>query len=190
MPTRKTTMARAKTTTPKVEPEVKVESEVVEASKSKTVEKKSFKDDDKIPCVSITAGKYVWVGLKSDDVYRWHTDGDVVDVRYNDLVAAVRAKKPIVFKPRVVIQDEDFIAEYPEIQKLYDSMYSKEDLFAILQLTPSEMRRIIPLLPDGVKDSLKTIAVKAIDDGKLDSVQRVRVLDEIFRTDMLLKLTS
>ena len=188
MPARKTTMARSKTTTPKVEREVKVEPEVAEVKKP--VEKKKFKDDDKIPCMSITAGKYVCVGLKSDDVYRWHSDGDVVDVRYNDLVAAVRAKKAMVFKPRVVIQDEDFIAEYPEVQKLYDSMYSKEDLFAILQLTPAEMRKIIPQLPDGVKESLKTIAVKAIDDGRLDSVQRVRVLDEIFRTDMLLKLTS
>lgn len=166
------------------------ETTIVEPSKPKLVEKKKFQDDDKIPCMSITAGKYVWVGPKSDDVYRWISDGDVVDVRYNDLVAAVRGRKPMVFKPRVVIQDDDFLAEYPDIQKLYDSMYSKEDLYAILQLAPNEMRRIIPQLPDGVKDSLKTLAVKAIDDGRLDSVQRVRVIDDIFGTDILLKLTS
>ena len=166
------------------------ETPIVEPSKPRPVEKKKFQDNDKIPCMSITAGKYVWVGPKSDDVYRWISDGDVVDVRYSDLVAAVRGRKPMVFKPRVVIQDDDFLAEYPDIQKLYDSMYSKEDLYAILQLAPNEMRRIIPQLPDGVKDSLKTLAVKAIDDGRLDSVQRVRVIDDIFGTDILLKLTT
>ena len=189
MPVKKstgTTTAKPKTTATKQKVDPKVEAEKVEP----IVEKKKFRDDDKIQCMSITAGKYVYVGDRSNDVYRWLSDGDVIDVRYSDLVAAVRARKPIVFKPRVVIQDDDFIAEYPEIQKLYDSMYSKEDLFAILQLAPEEMRRIIPQLPEGVKESLKTIAVKAIDDGRLDSVQRVRVLDQIFGTDMLLKLTS
>ena len=189
MPAKKTT-ATAKTTTktatPKKEPAVEVEIEKSEP----IIEKKQFKDDDKIQCMSITAGKYVFVGDKSGEVYRWLSDGDVVDVRYSDLVAAVRAKKPIIFKPRVIIEDEDFIAEYPAIQELYDSLYSPEDLFAICQMSPSDIRRIVPQLPDGVKESLKTIAVKAIDDGKLDSVQRVRALDQIFGTDMLLKLTT
>lgn len=189
MPAKKTiTTAKTatKTAIPKEESVVEVEAKKPES----VIEKKQFKDDDKIQCMSITAGKYVFVGDKSGEVYRWISDGDVADVRYSDLVAAVRAKKPIIFKPRVVIEDEDFIAEYPAIQKLYDSLYSPDDLFAICQMEPSDIRRIVPQLPDGVKESLKTIAVKAIDDGKLDSVQRVRVLDQIFGTDMLLKLTS
>lgn len=186
----KTTKAptpKAATTTAKaVEPEKEMTVEVAEP----VTRKKVFKDDDRIPCMSITAGKYVAVGDKSGEVYRWLTDGDTVDVKYSDLLAAVRMRKPMVFKPRVVVEDEDFLADHKELQELYDSLYSADDLKAILQLSPAEMKKVVPNLPDGVKDSLKTLAIKAIDEGRLDSVQRVRVLDDIFGTDMLLKLTS
>ena len=167
------------------------------AEKPKTEEKpvavakkKQYQDNDKIPCFSITTGEYLYVGEKSGDLYTWLTDGDVVDVRYDDLVAAIRTKRPAIFKPRFIIQDEEFVTQYPEIQEIYDSLYSPEDLRQILELPPERLMNVIHGLPDGAKESLKYMAVKAIDEGSLDSVARVRVLDQIYGTDMLLKLAN
>lgn len=189
MAAKKSITASARATKPRAmtaKPAVPADSDAAPVVK----EAKKFSDRDAIPCMSITSGKYVFVGDKSGDIYRWLTDGDVLDVRVDDLIAAIRTKRPLIFKPRVVIQDDDFVANYPNVIEVYDSLYSKEDLSQILSMKPDEMRKVIPSLPDGAKDSLKTMAIKAIDEGRLDSVQRVRVLDQIFGTDMLLKLTN
>lgn len=154
------------------------------------VKTKKFSNEDRIPCFSITSGKYLFVGDKSGDLYRWLNDGDVVDVRYDDLVAAVRTRKPAVFKPRFIIKDKDFIAQFSQVKDLYDSLYSLEDLRSILTLPADKMKTVINSLPEGAKESLRDMAMSAIDSGNLDSVQRVRVLDEIYGTNMLLKLTD
>lgn len=188
----KKTKAAAK---PEVEAEVKVDKvetvEVVEkVEKPAAKVKRKYRDDDKIPCFSITPGEYLFEGGKSKMIYSWINQGVTEEMRYDDLTAAIRTRKPCVFKPRIIIQDDEFLEEYPEIQRLYDSMYSKDDLSKILTLDARRMTEVINSLPDGAKDAIKTLAVEAIDKGTLDSVARVRALDRIFGTDMLLKLAN
>lgn len=183
-------MAAKKTTTTTKSKVVEAKPAVEEKPMVEEVVVKEFKDNDHIPCFSITAGEYLFVGDKSGDLYTWLADGDVVDVRYDDLVAAIRMRRPAIFKPRFVIQDDDFLAKYPDIQKLYDSLYSPEDLRSILTLPANRMATVINGLPDGAKESLKSMALSEIENGNLDSAQRVRVLDQIYGTDMLIKLTN
>lgn len=175
------------------EPEttVVVDEAAEEKAKIKEVfDKKKRADTDLVPCVSVTAGELLVAGDKSKNLYSWTTDGDEVGVEYRDLISAIRSKKPCIFKPRFIIQDDDVVAQYPELQEVYDSLYSKEDLKSIFQLSPSKMGDIINRLPDGAKDTIKTLAMTSVDDGSLDSVQRIRVIDQIFGTDMLLKLAK
>lgn len=152
--------------------------------------KREYRDDDKIPCFSITSGEYLFEGTKSKTVYSWIDQGVIEDMRYDDLTAAIRTRKPCIFKPRIIIQDDEFLADYPEVQRLYDSLYSAEDLSKILTLEAGRMSDIVKKLPDGAKDAIKSLAIKAIEEGTLDSVTRVRALDQIFGTDMLLKLAN
>lgn len=152
--------------------------------------KRTYSDDSKIPCMSITPGEYLHEGAKSKTVYSWIDAGVTEDMRYDDLTSAIRTKRPCIFKPRIVIQDDEFLKDYPELQRLYDSLYSKDDLTEILKLEANEMARVIDKLPDGAKESLKTMAMIAINNGTLDSVARVRMLDQIYHTDMLLKLAQ
>jgi len=175
----------SKTTTASKAKEKEKEEVVKEA-----VKKKEYKDNDLIMCKSITAGEYLYVGDKSKNLYSWITDGDEVGVEYADLISAIRTKKPCIFKPRVIIMDDDILSNYPEVQEIYNSLYSKDDLKEILKLSPAKMREVISKLPDGAKDSIKTIAITSIDNGELDSIRTVKTIDEIFGTDMLLKLAQ
>lgn len=169
----------------------KPEAEVVEKTAVEPKkEKRTYKDTDKIPCISITSGEYLFIGDKSGNLYDWISEGDVVEMRYDDLIAAIRTRKPCVFMPRVVIQDEEFLEEFQELKRMYNSLYSAEDMNKILSLPAEQMRKVIEGLPDGAKDSIKSLAITAVDEGRLDSVQRIRILDQIFVTDMLLKLTQ
>lgn len=163
---------------------------MVEEKKPVEKAKRKFADDDRISCTSITSGEYLFEGEKSKTIYSWIDAGVTEDMRYDDLTSAIRTRKPCIFKPRIIINDEDVLQDYPEIQRLYDSMYSKDDLSKILSLDAGKMIEVIKQLPDGAKDAIKSMAVTAIENGRLDSVARVRVLDQYFGTDMLLKLAN
>ena len=184
----KSTKSKAKTV-PKVEESIIEEPIVdVEPVVEEAPAKKTFKDKDGVKCVSITAGELFMPGIKTQILYSWVDAGDVAYVEYADLVAEVRTKGMYAFRPRFVVDDEDFIAEFPELDTLYASLYSKKDLSRILKLEPAQMRKVISDLPDGAKESIKSMAVSAIERGELDSINRIKVIDEIFGTEMLLKM--
>ena len=46
------------------------------------------------------------------------------------------------------------------------------------------MKDTILSLPKGAQDSIKHLASKMVSDGRLDSVRKIKVLDEIFDTEM------
>ena len=164
-----------------------VEQEVVE---TKATAPKKHKEDDLISCLSVTAGLLVMAGRKTGAIYRWIDAGDRVNVEYTDVLAEIRAHSNYVYRPRFVIEDDIILAEHKELNALYDTLYSKDDIKQILALPAPQMRQVIAQLPDGVKETLKSMAAMAIDTGELDSVARIKTLDEIFGTQMLVKMAG
>lgn len=154
------------------------------------VEKKKFKPTDMIPCVSITPGEMFYAGMKSDTLYTFAGIDDVVEIEFRDLDYAARSKDVMMYKPRFIVQDKDFVALHDSLDKIYSSLHTAGDLKNILKLSPEQMKKAIISLPEGAKDSIKTIAATMVDNGILDSVKRVKALDEVFGTEMLLKVTS
>lgn len=163
--------------------------EDTEETKAPVVEKKTKKYEatDGIPCRSITPGGLYMEGLKSHILYEWADNGDVTEVEYQDLVAAIRSNLSYVQKPYFIIEDENIVSQFPQIVKIYDSMYSIKDLKDVLTtLSPKDMKATILSLPDGAKESVKHIASQMISNGSLDSVQKIKYLDEIFNTKLML----
>lgn len=150
-----------------------------------TPKKKEFAPTDGVLCRSITPGQLFMEGLKSRILYTWLDNGDVVEVEYQDVVAAIRANRGYVTLPLFVIEDKDVIAEYPQLNKIYDALYTYKDLRdVILDLNPADMKATIMKLPEGAKNSIKHIASQLISDGTLDSVKKIKTLDEIFDTEL------
>ena len=82
------------------------------------------------------------------------------------------------------MEDEDFIAEFPALQKYYDEQYTVRDLKSMLRLPVDEMESQIKTLPKTAVESLKSIASKMVADGELDSLKKIKALDRIFDTDL------
>ena len=156
----------------------------------KAEKKKKFNPEDLIPCLSITPGEMFVMGQKSKNLYTFANIDEVVEIEFRDLDYAARTKEAMMFKPRYIVQDKDFIALYPVLDEIYSALNSVQDLQKILTLTPDKMKKAIMSLPEGAKDSIKTIATTMVDNGTLDSIRRVKILDEIFDTEMLARLTS
>ena len=185
MKNRNATAKSSTATTAVNDTEPVVEKEVIE--ETKPVTKKVYKDTDGIPCRSITPGKLFMEGIKSKIVYRWADNGDVVDVEYQDILAAIRSNRAYVIKPFFVIEDKELVEKYPQLKRVYETMYSIKDLRDVItKMSASEMEKTILTLPEGAKDSIKHLASQMISNGTLDSVQKIKILDKIYDTEMMM----
>ena len=151
---------------------------------------RKYEKEDAILCKSITNGKLLITGDKSDILYRWADYGDVEEVEYQDLVYMIRAHKPCIYRPRIIIQDKEFLSQHSELNTLYNSLYSTKDLKDILALPVSQMRAAINDLPDGALDAIKGVAASMVTSGNYDTVAKIKALDSIFGSNLLLTLAQ
>lgn len=160
------------------------EVKAVELEEPKKKEKKKFQQTDLVMCRSVTTGGLFMEGSKTKQLYQWNDYGDESEVEYRDLVAEVRVKSNFVFAPWFIIEDDDFVEEFPQLKQFYAQYLSVKDLRDIINLPVNQMAKKISELPKGAKDSLRSIAAAMIKSGAIDSVQKIKALDEIFDTDM------
>lgn len=154
-------------------------------------ETKTFAPEDTIPCRSIVSGGLYIEGSRSHILYSWADCGDVVDVEYRDLIYLVRTRENSnIYLPRIIIEDDDFVEQNKSVKDLYDSMYKTSDLNEILSFPTPQMVDTINKLPKGAKESIKGIASTLIESHMLDSVHKIKALDDIFGTKMLLTLVQ
>ena len=171
-----------KTETVKEAVEVKQEKPIV----TEKVEKKKFAPTDGVLCRSVLSGKTYIKGKRTGTIYEFLSVGDKVEIEYQDLIAEVREGSGIIFYPMIMIEDEDFIKEFPRVEKYYSSMYTNVELESILRKSAGEIKKTLPTLPKGVQDSLKNIAAKMISNGELDSISVIKALDECWNTNLAL----
>lgn len=167
---------------------VEVETPVVE-EKPKEVEikkKREFKETDGILCRSVTPGALYMIGKKTGMLYEWNAYGHEYEVEYRDLVIAVRTRSDFVFGPMFIIEDEDFINEFKIVKKFYEESYNNTDLEHIITLPTQEMKDAILALPPVAKENFKSMAATAVREKRLDSLEKIRLLDEMFGIDLRL----
>ena len=73
---------------------------------SVSMKKKKWNPSGPVNCVSITAGELGMIGIKSGINYRWAERGDVTEVEYQDVIAAIRSSTTFVMKPYFIIQEQ------------------------------------------------------------------------------------
>ena len=180
------TEPKAKTTTTKKTSTPVAKTTVAEKKPApvKEAPKKTFKQSEGILCRSVVNGKVYMTGARSSMPYQWADFGDEVEVEYRDLVAAVREKNGYIMNPWLIILDDDFIAEFPFLEEIYANQYDANELGDILNLSVPQMEEEISKLPTNVKNTLKGIAATWVNSGRLDSVKKIKALDEIFDTNL------
>ena len=190
---KKTTSAKTTTaveTETKVAETTNVAETITESVVTALPKKKEFAKDEGILCRSVTDGWLGMEGKKSKILYQWLNYGDLVEVEYEDLVAAVRSSSSMVYAPHFVIENADFLAMYPQVQKAYESRYTKDDLNDIFTLRPSEIKKVVMGLPESIAETVKSMAVNKIRTGELDSIARIKALDEVFNIDLTSLVTA
>lgn len=181
--------ARAKketaTTTKKVATKTETIEKVVEEKPIKkeiVKEKKVFTDSDYILCRSVCYGG-LNVTSQSGNLYEFKDYGYDCEINYRDLVSLIRKGSDHVFLPRFVILDEDLLEDFPTVKRVYEKMYTRNDLLDILRMPVHQMEMEIRELPDTTRSVLEQMVATEIANGNLDSISKVRKLSEIFDSD-------
>ena len=139
-----------------------------------------------IPCRSLTFGELLLFGPKSKLLYSWANYDDVTEVEFQDLQALKSTRSSYLFKPRFIIEDEELGEQW---SKDLGNMYKKivdVDVEGLFKLPLSQFKSKLKNSPKGVQQAVKNIAGEKILNGSLDSLTKIKAIDEILGTDLKL----
>jgi hypothetical protein len=165
-----------------------VKEEAVETKSEKPAKKavRKFAADDLISCRSITYGELLLTGPKSRLLYTWSNYGDVTEMEYQDLQALKSTKSSYLYRPRFIIEDEELVELWArDFKDMYDGIVEVdvEDMFS---LPLNQFKAKLKKAPKGVQQAVKNIAGEKIMNGTLDSLKKIKAIDEILGTDLRL----
>ena len=167
--------------------EVITEESVEQEVKKPTPRK--YAPDDLIPCRSVTYGELLLSAPKSKLMYVWANYNDVTEVEFQDLQALKSTRSNYLFRPRIVIEDEELVEQW---SKDFKDMYSKithVDVEEIFDLPIGKFKTALKNAPKGVQQAVKNIAGEKIMNGSLDSLAKIKAIDDILGTDLKLYLS-
>lgn len=150
------------------------------------ITKKSFDASEPIMCTSVTAGELIMVGKKTKNLYRWSEYGDRTEVEYQDLQSAKLTRSQYIYNPLIMIENEELLQTWPDIQGIYDkAMGTGNDIAELFKLDNSTFERTLAFLPIGIKNTIKTMAYSMVEDGTLDSLRKIKIIDKVLGTDIM-----
>lgn len=187
-------MAYKKSTTKKEDPALEdnenfetKENVTEEADKKQKMITKEFKDNDLIVCRSVTEGSLYMEGKKTGMLYSWSGYGDVQEVEFQDLRALLYAGSNYLKTPRFVIDDDELLNQpkWNTLKSIYESMYGFEDIDSLFTRSADSLRKLLNTMPEGMRQTVVIAAGDKATSGELDSIAKIRVLDEVLGTDFL-----
>ena len=180
----KTTTKKTESEKPIVSTDNKIETEAVKAAPAKKTIKK-YSPDDLIECRSVTGGELILIGDKSKLQYTWADYGDTAWVEYQDLQALQSRRSGFLTKPRFIIEDEDLVEQWGSMLKpIYDKI-NTQTIEGFFELPLNKFKAQLKIMPEGLKDAIKTKAVQMIQDEELYDIRKVREIDVAWGTDFV-----
>lgn len=183
----------AKNTVEKIENEA-VDAVEVDESQPKTKkparkEAKKYAPDEMIPCRSITFGELFLTGAKTKFLYSWANYGDVTEVYYQDLQALKSTRSSYLLKPRFIIEDDELVEQWKsDLGKIYSDIVAM-DVEEIFSLPLNQFKSKLKNAPSGVQQAIKNIAGEKIMNGSLDSLAKIKAIDDILGTQLKLYIS-
>lgn len=149
---------------------------------------RKFLPDDMIPCRSVTYGQLLLTGPKTNLLYTWSNYNDITEIPFQDLQALRAMRSSYLFRPRFIIEDPELVEQWnKDFKEMYDNI-AYVDVEEILNLPIGKFKTALKKAPKGVQQVVKNIAGEKIMNGSLDSLAKIKAIDEILGTDLKLYL--
>lgn len=151
----------------------------------------TFAPDQFITCRSVTAGELIMRGRKTGALYTWAGMDVTCEVEHQDLVAEKANRSNFLYKPRFIIEDEDYLDQpkWSDIKKLYEENKTEiYDLSEIINLPVADFRYKMTRLPEGLRASVRDLVAEGLKNGTFDSIRKVKIVDEVCGSDLMVEL--
>lgn len=159
---------------------------VTAAMKKDEPKETRYKEHDMILCRSVTYGELIITGNGFDNKYIFSGYGDTCEMSVSDLNSLRATRSAFMFDPMFVIEDEDFLnqPQWKTVKKMYDNM-AYDNVDEILGLSNNDFEETLKHLPDGFIKSIQSAISTGILNNTFDSLQKVRIFDEVCNTDLM-----
>lgn len=163
-----------------------------EISEEPKQEKAEYDATDGVPCRSVTAGQLIMIGKKTGNLYNWSNFGDTTEVEYQDLKAAKLTKSQYIYLPYFIIDDAKLLAtnEWKHVDEMYANMYTPDDMDELFNLPNAQFKKVISEMPTGLQNTVRTMSSTRINDCRLDSIAKIKIIDDVLGTDLLSDLVT
>ena len=138
-------------------------------------------------------GKLVYMSRKSGDMVIWENPGDVQIMSMRDL-REMKAEQVGFFKNQWVIilsvadgekckaTSEDIYRSLI-VSQYYENFINPSDFEEVCGWDDATLRQRVPLMSQGAKDNLAVALNGFINDGKLDSIKKIKLFAEVLNCD-------
>lgn len=184
----KTTAAKRTTKpTPKKAPTPPVQEvveavEVVETAPQRARRVVNIDLNDYIPCRS-TQTNLIYKSNRTGEKIVWSEFGDVQEITFGELKTMKATYGRFFSQGWLIVEDEEAI-NHLGLGRTYGNMLEVEDLDEFFGASEDEMERILQNVPQGFKKSLAVFARERIQDGRLDSNRKIKLLEELLQVEL------
>lgn len=140
----------------------------------------SLKDVDDTQYITVRngfQGVLIYTSKRTGEKFQWESFGDEQDIELRELKNAKNSSKKF-FENNWFMFDEDWVLEYLGVKNLYRGALKLDEFDDVFTKDADEIEKIINGMSNGQKRSLAYRARMFIEDGTIDSVKSIKVLEK------------
>lgn len=138
---------------------------------------------EQIPVMNCTNGQVVFISKKTGAEYLWTNYGDVEYLEMQELISMRSGSRDFLHFPYLIVLDDNAV-EYLGLTKMYKNLIDLENIENIFNLNLEEFKEIVEKAPKGLVHTIVSKAKLMHEQGTLDSVAKVKFLNQKFGTDI------
>lgn len=168
------------------EKEETVEDALAEIKKEPVKKRKELDRHMLVPVASFVVGTLIYKSDRTGAMYVFKEFGAEDEIELFELQAMRSAYPKYLTAPWLVILDDE-VVEYLKLTELYSKIVKPEQLERFLKLKPHKIKSVLENAPKGFKDTVLSKVQILIKDNKFDSLERIRVIEEVMGIELASK---
>ena len=121
-------------------------------------------------------GLLVYVSPRTGERFVWGSFGAVQDMELQDLRTAKNAYKDFFTNNWFMIDDQEVLIDLG-VERMYKDSLTLENFDDLFSMPADAIKKKLEVIPEGQKQSVAYRAKQLIEEGKIDSIKVINVLE-------------
>lgn len=168
----------------------KVEAQEVEVKKEEVkqpvrTKRTQIDANELIPCRSTTHGELIYISKRTGERIVWDDFGNVQDITMGELKNLYSSSPKFITDVLFVIDDEEAV-EALNLTKLYNGLFDLTNIEDFFDNSATQMSNLLDKMPLGLRQAIASKAGEKVKNGTLDSRNKIKVLQDKLKIDLLI----